>query len=177
MVKKLIFSLSCILAAGVFIRARQVERNLEVERVNMLTGFGLETAKAISAEHGYKIPTSIIMAQAILESGWGTSPAARKYKAFFGWKPGNDWEGKTGQNGDGECRAYDSATKSYLDHARSLASYPRYSSCFEIRGLTKAAKARKWAKCLQKTGYCPSADYDEKLISIIETYKLYEHDK
>lgn len=177
MKKTVIISLFCAAVFGLFFRGRQIDRELKLEELNMLTGFGLETAKAVSASHGYRIPTSVIMAQAILESGWGTSKAARIYKAFFGWKTGNDWLGKTGRNGDGACRAYDDATASYIDHARSLATYGRYSACFETRGLTKKTRARKWAKCLQESGYCPSPDYDDKLIAIIETYNLTQYDK
>lgn len=162
-----------------FFRGKQVDRELKIEEVNFLTGYGLVTAQAVSKMYNSEIPTSIIMAQAILESGWGTSRAARKYKALFGWKVGHGWKGKRGRNGDGECRAYDNWMHSYIDHARSLSTYTRYEICFDSYAsarMSKKQRSHKWARCLQQQGYCPSKDYDDKLIRIINQYKLYQHD-
>lgn len=162
---------------GLFFRGKTVEKQINTEEFNMLHGFGLETAKAVSKMHAYKIPASIVMAQAVLESGWGDSKAARRFNAFFGWKAGRRWSGKTGQNADGTCRAYDSATASYIDHAKSLATYERYSACFEISGPTKKARAEKWCDCLQDAGYCiDRKTYAKKLKRIIIEYDLYKHD-
>ena len=38
---------------------------------------------------------SPIIAQAILESGWGTSSLASKYHNYFGMKCGSSWKGKS----------------------------------------------------------------------------------
>ena len=160
-----------------FFRGKAVEKELTLEQFNMLNGFGLETAKAVSALHDYKIPASVIMAQAILESGWGESKSARRFNAFFGWKAGKHWKGKTGINGDGVCRAYDSATASYIDHANALSQYKRYSACFEITGRNAKKRAFKWCDCLQDAGYCiDRKKYAKKLKRIIEDYQLYQHD-
>lgn len=156
--------------------AAHVNRQLKIEEVNMLSGFGLETAKAVSAMYENNIPVSIIQAQAILESGWGGSRAAKVYNSLFGWKASRDWKGKTGYNGDGKCRVYDSWTESYIDHVRSLNQYDRYDRCFEIRGKSKKQISHEWARCLHEQGYCPSKDYPKKLIRIINKYKLYEND-
>jgi flagellum-specific peptidoglycan hydrolase FlgJ len=167
----------CIVFLSAFVlTAGKVNKQLKIEEVNMLTGFGLETAKAVSLMYDRQIPVSVIMAQAILESGWGGSRAARVYNSLFGWKASRDWRGKRGKNGDGACRVYDSWTESYIDHARSLHKYDRYDVCFEIKGKTKKQISNEWARCLQKQGYCPSKDYSKKLISIINKYKLYEND-
>jgi flagellum-specific peptidoglycan hydrolase FlgJ len=160
-----------------FYRGKVVEEQLNREQINMMAGFGLETAKEVSRIHDYKIPASIIMAQAILESGWGNSKSARKFNAFFGWKASRDWNGKTGTNNDGVCRAYDSATDSYINHAQSLRKYDRYSKCFDIIASTKKQRFDKWAICLQNAGYCEDRkQYAKKLIRIGNRYKLYEHD-
>ena len=176
--KKLIFVFCFVFTLlSLFWRGKAVDKQLEIEEVNMLTGFGLETAKAVSAMHEYKIPASVIMAQAILESGWGTSKSARVFNAFFGWKAAGGWRGKTGVNADGKCRAYDHATASYIDHAKSLRQYERYSDCFEVTALTKKARAEKWAICLQDAGYCIDRKrYAKKLIKIINKYNLFQHD-
>lgn len=170
-----------ILLAGallclIVLTSEKTKRNLKKEEINMLTGFGLETAKSVSIMYDRRIPVSIIMSQAILESGWGRSRAARVYNSLFGWKASRDWKGKKGTNNDGTCRVYDSWTESYIDHARSLNAYARYDVCFEIKGRTKQKTSHEWAKCLQRQGYCPGKDYSKKLISIIDKYQLYEHD-
>lgn len=170
------FLLFGVLFIFLLLTAEKTNRSLKIEEINMLTGFGLETAKAVSTMYDKKIPVSIIMSQAILESGWGRSRAARIYNSLFGWKASNDWKGKVGKNNDGACRVYDSWTQSYIDHARSLNTYNRYNICFDIKGRTKQKTSHEWARCLQRQGYCPSKDYSKKLISIIDKYKLYEHD-
>lgn len=163
---------------ALFFRGKTVEQQLRLEQVNMLAGFGLETAKAVSKMHDYKIPASIIMAQAILESGWGESKAARRFNAFFGWTARGGWKGKTGRNADGVCRAYDHATASYIDHANALSQYKRYAGCFKVTAATKKARAEKWAICLQDAGYCIDRKrYAKKLIKIINLYQLYKHDE
>lgn len=164
-------------AFALFFRGRAVEKELTLEQFNMLNGFGLETAKAVSALHDYKIPASVIMAQAILESGWGESKSARRFNAFFGWKAGKRWKGKTGRNADGVCRAYDSATASYIDHANNLSEYKRYSACFEIIGRNAKKRAFAWCDCLEAAGYCiDRKTYAKKLKRIIKDYDLHLHD-
>lgn len=159
-----------------FYRGRpKVQAELSVREVNMLTGFSPHTAKAVCDMYGKRVPPSVIMAQAILESGWGESKSARKNLSFFGWKASNDWDGPVGKNGDGTCRKYASATESYVDHVRSLSTYPRYSKCFDIKGLTKKSISHKWVECLEDSGYC-RGDYAKKLKRIINQYKLYQHD-
>lgn len=170
---------------GLFFRARHVERQLRDEEINMLTGINLYAAKAACEMYDNKMLVSVTMAMAILESGWGKSKASRRWKAFFGWKAPRDkklqktrfWDGKKGRNGDGECKAYDEITKSWFDHVDSLVRLPRYDECENIKHPDKRKRAHAVARCLQKSGYCPSKDYDEKLCDIIDKYELYKHDK
>ena len=50
---------------------------------------------AIETQNRHKIFASVTIAQAILESGWGTSTLAQQYNNLFGIKALRDWTGET----------------------------------------------------------------------------------
>lgn len=123
----------------------------------------------------YKIPASITLAQAILESGNGNSELARKGNNHFGIKC-HDWDGQTMYLDDdqkGECfRVYNSADESYVDHSEFLKKKQRYSNLFQL----ETTDYKGWAKGLKEAGYATNPKYPELLIGIIEDLKLYELD-
>ena len=65
---------------------------------------------AVEQMSRYRIPASITMSQALLESAAGRSQLARQSNNHFGIKCGGNWNGRTVYNDDdarGECfRAY-----------------------------------------------------------------------
>lgn len=123
----------------------------------------------------YKIPASITLAQAILESGSGNSELAQKGNNHFGIKC-HDWKGETMYMDDdqkGECfRVYKNASESYLDHSKFLVEKKRYSALFTF----ETTDYKSWAKGLKDAGYATNPKYPELLIGIIEDLKLYELD-
>ncbi|GHT09954.1 N-acetylmuramoyl-L-alanine amidase [Bacteroidia bacterium] len=131
---------------------------------------------AVKAMDKYKIPASITLAQALLESGAGQSSFVVDSKNHFGIKCHSDWTGKRiyrKDDGPNDCfRKYDSVEDSYEDHAKFLQKYPRYAVLFtyNVRDYTA------WAKGLQTCGYATDKAYANKLIRIIELYELYEYD-
>ncbi len=124
----------------------------------------------------YDIPASITLAQGLLESGAGMSELARKGNNHFGIKC-HDWGGATTYHDDDEeqeCfRKYRDVYESYEDHSRFLARQPRYRSLFRL----KRTDYKGWARGLKKCGYATSPTYANKLIGIIELYKLHKYDK
>lgn len=130
---------------------------------------------AIRQMNIYNIPASIILAQACLESGNGTSRLAVKGNNHFGIKCHN-WNGKTIYHDDdkrGECfRRYISAEDSFKDHSEFLRNGPRYQSLFDLD--PKDYKA--WAYGLKAAGYATDKRYAQLLIGIIEDYGLYKYD-
>jgi LysM repeat protein len=131
---------------------------------------------AIEEMHRWKIPASITLAQGIFESGAGQSELARKGNNHFGIKC-NGWEGRKVYHDDdarNECfRAYNSVFDSYEDHSRFLVSGQRYRSLFNL----KITDYKGWARGLKAAGYATNPQYADKLIEIIQLYKLYEYDK
>lgn len=131
---------------------------------------------AIENMKQYRIPASIIMAQALLESGGGNSTLARSANNHFGIKCKSDWNGEYilhDDNQSGECfRKYGSVNDSYADHAEFLKNSSRYGSLFEL----DKSDYENWAKGLQTAGYATDPQYAARLISLIEQYDLYKLD-
>ena len=131
---------------------------------------------AIRQMHKHKIPASIILAQACLESDNGNSSLARKANNHFGIKCHNGWKGKKYRHDDDarkECfRRYDNAMDSFTDHSYFLTSGSRYNSLFDL----KITDYKAWAHGLKAAGYATNPKYAKLLIDIIEEYKLYRYD-
>ena len=126
---------------------------------------------AIQQQADYGIPASITMAQALLESAAGQSELAKKAKNHFGIKCTNDWFGGVYYYDDerkGECfRQYYDAAESFKDHSLFL-QRPRYFTCFEIA----VEDYEGWAYRLKECGYATDKLYPQKLIKLIEDYRL-----
>ncbi len=126
---------------------------------------------ALANQRDYGVPASIILAQGLLESGAGTSELAREANNHFGIKCTSDWMGGSYYHDDdskGECfRVYQDAGESYKDHSLFL-QRPRYQTCFEIAVEDYAG----WAYRLKQCGYATDPLYPDKLIRIIEEYRL-----
>jgi len=128
---------------------------------------------AIREQHLYGIPASIKMAQALLESGAGSSMLATKGNNHFGIKCGANWTGRTINKDDDniqDCfRRYSKVEESYSDHSLFL-KRPRYASLFDL----PIDDYKSWAEGLKSAGYATDRNYAAKLIKIIEDYNLNE---
>jgi LysM repeat protein len=131
---------------------------------------------AVSNMVKHKVPASITLAQGLFESGFGNSPLATNANNHFGIKC-HDWTGETYHHDDDapqECfRKYPSVEDSYADHAKFLKTRSRYAKCF----LLDVCDYKGWAKELKAAGYATLPTYPEKIIGLIERFKLYEYDK
>ncbi|HEY0045529.1 MAG TPA: glucosaminidase domain-containing protein [Flavobacterium sp.] len=133
-----------------------------------------DTAKRNMKQYG--IPSSIIIAQGILESGSGTAALSVQANNHFGIKCHKEWTGPSVSHDDdsaGECfRKYADASESYRDHALFLTSRPRYDFLFDF----DKDDYKAWAHGLRQAGYATDPKYPDKLISLIERYQLYKYD-
>lgn len=131
---------------------------------------------AIEEMLNYGIPASITLAQGLLESGAGGSELTQKGNNHFGIKC-HGWEGRAVYHDDdaaNECfRAYDNAEQSYEDHCKFLKRSRRYRSLFDL----ERTDYRGWARGLKAAGYATDPNYAQRLIDIIELYKLHQYDK
>lgn len=134
------------------------------------------TEAAIHQMTEYKIPASVILAQAIFESSSGTSALAKKANNHFGIKCHVGWEGDTTRQHDdtlNECfRSYRNIEDSYTDHSLFLTTRPRYADLFKL----SVNDYKSWCIGLKNAGYATSPNYAIQLIKLIEETKLYELD-
>lgn len=133
-----------------------------------------DIAKSNMAQYG--IPSSIILAQGILESGAGTGTLSSRANNHFGIKCHTGWTGESVRHDDDsaqECfRKYKDPDESYRDHALFLTSRSRYASLFDL----DKSDYKAWAKGLRNAGYATDSKYPEKLIGLIERYQLHRYD-
>jgi hypothetical protein len=135
----------------------------------------------------YRVPISVTVAQAILESGWGRSGLTRQGASFFGMKcfgspgpialgcrPYATWEcGSRGCYRTSDWfRVYAGADRSFLDHARQLATLSRYRRAF-----AHTRDANRFVVAVHRGGYATSPTYSKNLISLMRQFKLYRFDR
>lgn len=134
----------------------------------------LPHAEAAARELG--VDARGIVAQAALETGWGTSQPAdsnRESHNLFGIKAGSSWRGASvtadtqeyvaGVAGreNARFRAYGSAAESVADYVRVLRDNPRYAGA-----LNTGNDVRAFATALQQGGYATDPQYANKLMAI-----------
>lgn len=141
--------------------------------------------EAQAMQNTYHVYASITIAQAILESQWGTSKLAAQYHNLFGIKGTgpNSQELTTKEyiNGKwivtkGRFRVYDSWSDSIKDHTRLMMTGTDTNKQNYDR-VVRANNYQEAARALQDSGYATDPDYAQKLISVIKTYKLYNYDE
>ena len=132
-------------------------------------------------DYGIKVHSPII-AQAILESGWGGSTLASKYNNFFGLKCGGSWKGKSVNMATKEeysvgtltdiranFRVYDTiedGIKGYFE----FISYSRYAN---LKGVTNP---EEYCRLIKADGYATSSTYVTNLMRVIRDNNLTRFD-
>ena len=135
-------------------------------------------------KRGNPLYNSVVIAQAICESGWGQSTIMMKANAIFRIKATKSWKGKVYNANTQECydginyttisacfRAYDSLEESISDYFDLILNLDRYK---------KAINASSPAKCIEaikKGGYATSPTYVNTIMNIIISNDLTKYDK
>jgi flagellum-specific peptidoglycan hydrolase FlgJ len=124
----------------------------------------------------FGIPSSITLAQGILESGAGTAGLSVSANNHFGIKCHKDWTGPSVRYDDDlaqECfRKYDVPSESFKDHSLFLTGRTWYAPLFKL----EKTDYKGWAKGLKSAGYATDPKYANKLIALIEKYGLSQFD-
>lgn len=135
---------------------------------------------AIEAMKDHGILASLTIAQAILESSWGKASIGNN---IFGIKANTAWKGKTKivktheyikgikTAVDAMFRDYESIEDSIKDHTSLFVRLDRYKAIIGEKDYKLACVF------VQKAGYATDPTYSEKLVSLIQTYKLNRFDK
>lgn len=153
----------------------------QVRRENFFASV-LEPARANQLRYGVK--TSVTMAQAALESDFGTSQLASRYYNLFGVK-GNATNGvllPTLEYVDGAWQSIDDYFKVYANWGESIAEHGALMNngvswnATLYHGVIKATTYQEAANALMAAGYATDPTYAQKLIQLIEQYRLYRYD-
>jgi flagellum-specific peptidoglycan hydrolase FlgJ len=139
---------------------------------------------AQASQRATGVPSSVTLAQAILETYWGTSYLAREANNYFGIKayarPGSAgivwidaWEVENGVNvtRSEPFRKYEHPVDSLVDHGRFFLENSRYASALQATD-----DPREFARRINAAGYATDPAYANKLISYMDRYNLYQYD-
>ena len=156
---------------------------------------GMTPAQFVAASVGpaqqgqreFRVPASVTIAQAILESGWGRSGLTTNDRNFFGIKCFNGSPGTIAKGchsyATHECagtvckpttatfRTYPSAVDSFRDHGHFLTVNSRYAPAF---GFTN--NADQFLFQIWKAGYATSPTYVQNVTALMKQYNLYQYD-
>lgn len=121
-----------------------------------------------------------IVAQAVLETGWGQRQIkdANGNQSFnlFGIKAGSRWDGEVARTRTLEYRngiaapeyasfrSYSSLRDAFADYVNFLKERSRYEGAF-----TQGKDAKQWGFALQKAGYATDPKYGNKIAGILES--------
>lgn len=157
---------------------------LTEKQKNFIKVIGESAKKDMQTSH---ILASITTAQAILESGYGTSELAKKANALFGIKK-NGWTGKTytvksKEEINGKLvwktsvfRKYDSYADSITDHSLYLMTRKVDGKNLTYSKVVGECNYKKAAQALQNAGYSSYSNYANMLCNLIKKYKLTQYD-
>ena len=148
--------------------------------------FVLDVAQLVreyAPQYGVKVYSPII-AQAILESGWGESTLAYKYHNYFGMKCGTLWKGKSVSMKTGEEYSPGSYTtisanfRVYDSMAEGVKGY--FVFLFDGRtrydNLKGVADPRTYLQRIKDDGYATSSKYVDNCMNLVNTYSLTQFD-
>jgi flagellum-specific peptidoglycan hydrolase FlgJ len=127
-----------------------------------------------------KVPASITLAQAALESNWGRAAPGNNFFGVKGTGPAGTqmlmtWEVFKGkkQRTKAPFRKYFTPLESFIDHAKVISTGKYLKHAMEH---TESAEA--FITALQKgpAKYATDPDYKKKILSIVQEYDLEQYD-
>lgn len=137
-----------------------------------------EPAKIVQEKIG--VPFQVVIAQAALETGWGTKIIKDKQGAsshnLFNIKADNRWEGEHIQKDTLEFelgamikksapfRAYQSLDESFNDYVSFLTNNDRYQDALQNSG-----NVERFLQGLQEAGYATDPQYADKIMATLRT--------
>ncbi len=141
------------------------------------------TPHALEAQETYGTRPSLLIAQAALESNWGTSTLSKESNNYFGIKGSEkdtkyatkEFDNEEWTQIDAAFKHYDSLADSINDYASLLKNGTSWDQDF-YEAVFAANDYKEAALAVQEAGYATDPTYADKLIRIIEQYQLYELD-
>ena len=125
---------------------------------------------------------SPIIAQAIIESGWGKSGLASKYHNYFGLKCGSSWKGGSVNMATREEYKPGVVTnirdnfRTYEDFDAGIRGYFEFISYSRYANLKGVTNPREYCEKLKSDGYATSSKYVDNIMRVIRDNKLTRFD-
>lgn len=160
------------------------EAGLQAKRKSFVKEL-VPTAQNLQREYG--VLASVSLAQAMLESDFGSSRLATEHKNLYGVKTeSDDPQGalyKTLEYVDDQWieiedyfKVYPSWQASMEEHARLIQDGTTWNED-QYRSVLEASTYQEQAKALQNSGYATDPTYSDKLIEMIEQWQLNHYDQ
>ncbi len=144
----------------------------------------LPAIQQVSQKKG--IVTSVMLAQSILESGWGTSQLATNAYNIFGIKADSSWKGntytiQTKEVVNGKTITVEKQFRAYKSLLESISDYGSFftSTAWRTKNYASFLQATNHETALTSllaSGYATDPAYAEKLKSLIQRYGLDQYD-
>lgn len=144
----------------------------------------LPAIQQVSQKKG--IVTSVMLAQSILESGWGTSQLATNAYNIFGIKADSSWKGNTytvhtKEVVNGKTITVEKQFRAYKSLLESISDYGSFftSTAWRMKNYASFLQATNYETALTSllaSGYATDPAYAEKLKSLIQRYGLDQYD-
>jgi len=125
---------------------------------------------------------SPIIAQAIIESGWGKSGLASKYHNYFGLKCGSSWKGKSVNMTTKEEYKVGTMTnirdnfRVFDDFDDGIRGYFEFINTKRYANLKGVKSPEEYVRRLKADGYATSSKYVDNVMRVIRDNKLTRFD-
>ena len=125
---------------------------------------------------------SPIIAQAIVESGWGESVLASKYNNYFGLKCGSSWKGSSVNMATREEYKPGVVTnirdnfRTYEDFDAGIRGYFEFINYSRYANLKGVTNPREYCEKIKSDGYATSSSYVDTLMRVIQEHNLTRFD-
>jgi len=125
---------------------------------------------------------SPIIAQAIIESGWGKSGLASKYHNYFGLKCGSSWKGKSVNMTTKEEYKVGTITnirdnfRVFDDFDDGIRGYFEFINTSRYANLKGVKSPEEYVRRLKADGYATSSKYVDNIMRVIRDNKLTRFD-
>ena len=125
---------------------------------------------------------SPIIAQAIIESGWGKSGLASKYHNYFGLKCGSSWKGKSVNMTTKEEYKVGTMTnirdnfRVFDDFDDGIRGYFEFINTRRYANLKGVKSPEEYVRHLKADGYATSSKYVDNIMRVIRDNKLTRFD-
>lgn len=125
---------------------------------------------------------SPIIAQAIIESGWGKSGLASKYHNYFGLKCGSSWKGGSVNMATKEEYKPGVVTnirdnfRTYEDFDAGIRGYFEFINTSRYANLKGVKSPEEYLRRIKADGYATSSKYVDNIMRVIRDNKLTRFD-